>query len=141
MKLRSKTPRKLVRTTSRGAALTVEVALCLPLLLTVLFACYELARANMILHATESAAYEGARVGIIPGATSEKIKTASGSLLSSVGITKFTIHVNPSVIDETTENVDVSVLVPFRENMTLPPLFMADPTFRGNCSLSREISR
>lgn len=125
----------------RTGSLTVEVALCLPILLMVLFASYELARANMILHATESAAYEGARVGIVPGATHESIEASAGLVLNSVGIRNFSVNVNPAVIDETTENIDVTILVPFRENMSFPPIFMEDPTFRGNCLLSREIPR
>ena len=126
---------------SRTATLSVEVALCLPILLMLLFGSYELARANMILHSTESAAYEGARNGIIPGATPDKIRESAGVLLRAVGIKNFTVNIDPAVIDETTENVSVTVLVPFRENMSFPAFFMQDPTFRGNCQLSHEISR
>jgi Flp pilus assembly protein TadG len=126
---------------SRTATLSVEVAFCLPILLMLLFGSYELARANMILHSTESAAYEGARTGIIPGATPEKIRESARVLLRAVGINNFTVNVDPPVISETTENVSVTVLVPFRENMSFPAFFMKDPTFRGNCQLSREISR
>ena len=125
----------------RTGSLTVEVALCLPILFTILFASFELARANMILHATESAAYEGARVGIVPGATPETIEASASSILNSVGIKHFTVNVNPAVIDETTENIDVTILVPFGDNTSIPSLFMEDPTFRGHCQLSREIPR
>ena len=62
----------------RTGALTIEVALCLPLLILLLFGCYEICRTSMILHATQSAAYEGARVGIVPGATPDKIEVAVG---------------------------------------------------------------
>lgn len=117
------------------------MALCLPILLMLLFGSYELARANMILHSTESAAYEGARTGIIPGATQEKIRESARVSLTAVGINNFTVNVDPRVIDETTENVSVTVLVPFRENMSFPAFFMQDPTFRGKCQLSREIAR
>lgn len=126
---------------TRAGSLSIEIALCLPILLMVLFGSYELARANMILHSTESAAYEGARTGIIPGATPEKVRESARVLLTAVGINNFTVNVDPQVIDETTEVVSVTVLVPFRENMSFPAFFMQDPTFRGNCQLSREIVR
>ena len=129
------------RKSLRTATLAVEMALCLPILLMLLFGSYELARANMILHSTESAAYEGARTGIIPGATQEKIRESIRVLLIAVGIKNFTVNIDPPVIDETTENVSVTVLVPFRENMFVPAFFIKDPTFRGRCQLSREIAR
>lgn len=126
---------------SRGGGLSVELALCLPILLTLLFASYELARANMIRHSTESAAYEGARAGILPGATPEKIRESTRLLLTSVGVRSFDVVVEPEVIDETTDTVAVTVLVPFRENTTFAGFFVQDPTFQGRCQLTREIAR
>ena len=123
----------------RPGALTVEVAICLPILLMVLFACFELAHANMLLHATESSAYEGARVGIIPGATSEKVEAAVGGVLKSVGINHYKVKVKPNKINADTESVEVEVTVPFRHNTSIPPFFVKDPKFRGKCELSREV--
>ena len=128
--------RKL-RKRSRGAV-TVEVALCLPILLAILMGSYELARANMILHSTESAAYEGARVGIIPGATPEGVRAAVGRILGSVGVTTFQVEVNPTVITEQDEDIEVIVTVPVSDNLRLPTFFLQDPTFTGTCSLKRE---
>ena len=124
---------------ARKGALTVEVALCLPILLLTLFGCYELAHANMLLHATESAAYEGARVGIIPGATEDKIRDAASGVLRTVGISNFTLTVTPAVITTETEFVTVNIDVPFRGNTAIPAFFIQNPTFEGECILSREI--
>lgn len=117
---------------------TVEVALCLPILLAILMGSYELARANMMMHSTESAAYEGARVGIIPGATPEKVRAAVGGVLNSVGVRTFDIDITPAVITNQTEDIEVLVTVPLRANLTLPPFFIEDPTFKGTCTLKRE---
>jgi len=117
---------------------TVEVALCLPILLAILMGSYELARANMMLHSTESAAYEGARVGIIPGATPAKVRAAVGSVLSSVGVKTFDVDIRPAVITNTTEDIEVLVTVPLRANLALPTFFIQDPTFEGTCTLKRE---
>lgn len=124
---------------SRTGALTVEVALCIPLILFVFFGCYEMARANMILHATESAAYEGARVGIVPGATEAKIEAATGRILRSVGVSDFQVRVTPAVLQRDTPEVEVEVLVPLRRNLSIPSMFFEDPTFRGSTTLSREV--
>lgn len=129
----------LKRTQIRTGALAVEMALCLPLLLMLLFGCYEMSRANMILHATESAAYEGARVGILPGATKEKITLAASQILRTIGISDFEIEVSPAVIQRDTPDVEVTVRVPFAKNTSIPTMFIKNPTFRGVCSLTREI--
>ena len=119
-------------------AITVEVALCLPILLTVLFGSYELARANMMLHSTESAAYEGARVGIIPGATPEAVRAAVERVLLSTNVRTFEVDINPAVITNEDEQIEVVVTVPMRENLAIPAFFIQDPTFRGTCTLQRE---
>ena len=123
---------------SQGAV-TVEVALCLPILMAILFGSYELARTNMILHSTESAAYEGARVGIIPGATPEGVRAAVGRILASVGVTVFQVEVNPAVITNLDEDIEVIVTVPVADNLAIPTFFLQDPTFRGTCTLKREL--
>ena len=117
---------------------TVEVALCLPVLLAILMGSYELARANMMMHSTESAAYEGARVGIIPGATPESVRASVGGVLRSVGVSTFDIEITPTVITNQTEDIEVRVTVPLRANLALPTFFIQDPTFEGTCTLKRE---
>lgn len=123
---------------SRGVV-TVEVALCLPILMAILMGSYELARANMMLHSTESAAYEGARVGIIPGATPESVRESVGRVLRSVGVTNFDVDISPAVITNTTEDIEVEVTVPFRENLAIPTFFIRNPVFQGTCTLKREV--
>lgn len=128
-------------TGSRRGALAVEMALCLPLLFLLLFGAFELARANMMLHATESAAYEGARVGIVPGANKAKIEDAVKFVLGSVGVQDFNVTVVPDVIQVDTATVEVTVEVPFRNNTSFSGFFVKDPTFRGTTLLTREIVR
>ena len=130
--------RRKLKQRSLGA-ITVEVAMCLPVLIAVLMGSYELARANMILHSTESAAYEGARVGIIPGATPEGVRAAVGRILASVGVTEFEVQVNPAVITPLDEDIEVTVTVPVSDNLRIPVFFLQDPTFRGTCALKREL--
>src|SRR5690606_21432947 len=67
----------------RGAAL-VEFALTAPLLFFILFASLEFARANMLRNTVEMAAYEGARRGIVPGATAEDVRDAARFPLTTI---------------------------------------------------------
>jgi Flp pilus assembly protein TadG len=121
----------------RDGALSVEFALVLPILMTALFAFFEISRASMIQHATEAAAYEGARVGIIPGATPQKIEQSVQFVLNSVGVTNFRVDVSPANITNQTQRVSVTVNVPFSETNTGSFLF-GDRTFRGATELGRE---
>jgi len=123
---------------NRSGALTVEMALCMPILFIFLFGCYEVAHANMILHTTESAAYEAARRGIVPGADQDQMRQAARGILGSVGIKDFEITIIPSVITPATPNVRVEISVDHAKNSAALKFFMKDMVFRGRCELSRE---
>lgn len=129
---------KRLQSKRSAGAISVEFAMCVPVLFTLLFGCYELARANMMQHAAESAAYEGARVGILPGATEDKIRDSTNFLLTSVGVTVFNVNVQNSVTTDDVEQVTVEIEVPFDENFRMGTFFVQDPTFRGRCTLNRE---
>ncbi len=126
------------RSSSRRGALTVEVAICLPVLFLVLFGCYELSKANMLHHAAENAAYEASRAGIVPGATPQKCIDYAASVLRSVGITNFNVQVSPTTINRDTPAISVLVEIPLRTNTLLAPMFFGNNTFRGFCEMKRE---
>lgn len=115
------------------------MALCLPLLFALLFGCYEIAQANMILHATESAAYEAARNGIIPGADQDRMRQVAKNILSTVGVNDFQMTISPSVITRQTQTVRVEIEVNYLQNTAAPKFFMRNSILRGKCELSREI--
>lgn len=121
----------------RTGALTVEFALILPLLLLCLFAFFEISRASMIRHATEASAYEGARAGIVPGATEAEIRQQVGFVLSSVGVEDFTINVEQNQDVGGSRKVRVSVEVPFSETLS-GGLFGAGHKFNAQTELGEE---
>lgn len=128
--------RKLSR--NRQGAMVVEMAMCLPILFLLLFGCYEFARADMIRHNTEAAAYEGARTGIVPGATADDVRESVRFVLSTTGVGKFDVDINPATIQTRDPNITVTVTVRMRENTTLGLLFNENAQFIGRCQLSRE---
>jgi Flp pilus assembly protein TadG len=122
----------------RRGATTVEMALTLPILFLLLFGGYELSRANMIMHTCEAAAYEGARVGIVPGATAAQAQTAAEGVLRTTGIKNATIEVNPSNLANASETIAVTIEVAFADNTLLAPLFVGDLRLVRTCELLRE---
>ncbi len=141
--LSSLSSRKLANRDKRFGAVAVEFAICLPLLMLLLLGCVEIAGANMIKHATESAAYEGARIGILPGSTQAGVQQSVDQILSSVGADGATVQVLPQVIvqnGEEVEVIEVVVSVPYAQNAWIAPFIIQnDPTFRSSCVLRREV--
>ncbi len=122
----------------KQGAVAVEMALTLPILFLLLFAIFEVGRANMIRHATEAAAYEGARVGIVAGSTPAEMRTAAERILTTVGVDDFQITVTPNPIVSDTREVTVDIKVPLDQNMTAAR-FVNGLEFTGHCTLTREL--
>jgi Flp pilus assembly protein TadG len=113
--------------------------MCLPILFLLVVGCFEICHASMLQHAAESAAYEGARAGVIPGATQERCQDSAAFVLRSMGIRGFTVRTNPESITTSAPTINVEVSVPLRSNTIFAPFLFSDPIFRGNCELVREI--
>ncbi len=122
----------------RKGATSVEFALTAPVLFLLLFGAYELSRANLIRHTAEAAAYEGARVGIVPGATSAEIETAANNVLATIGMKNATVSVEPSNLQTETDTVAVTVRVSFADNSLLASQFVGSAPFVRTCELFRE---
>jgi len=123
---------------SRGAV-TVELAICLPVLLLFFFASLEFGRVNMLRHAASEAAYEGARRGIAPGSTAADVQTGATGLLSTAWVQGATVSVIPATLAADTTAVTVTVQIPISQN-TLAALmfFSGGSTLTGTCTLQRE---
>lgn len=122
----------------RRGVLSVEMALAMPAMLLLLFASYEIARANMLHHAAENAAYEAARAGVVPGATVSACQAQAAGCLRAMGVRNFQVRVTPSTIRRDTPQIDVEVEVPLSGNTTFAPFFLGGTTFRGQCAMQRE---
>ena len=110
-----------------------------PLYFLVLFAGIELSRANMILHTCENAAFEGARLGIVPGASADDCYQEANAILSIVGISDSTVTVEPAVITDDTTSVTVNVQVPLTAaNGYVTPRFVLGEVINKSITLQRE---
>jgi Flp pilus assembly protein TadG len=122
--------------TRRGAT-TVEVALILPVLFLFIFASFEFSRLNMLKHLAGAAAYEGAREGIVIGATVGDVTTRVNAILASGGVYDADITTTPTTISEATTEVVVQVTIPVEGNFWVMPKYVSG-TITGSCRLSTE---
>ncbi|MEX0642775.1 MAG: TadE/TadG family type IV pilus assembly protein [Pirellulales bacterium] len=123
---------------ARLGVVTVEFAICAPILFFIFFAALEFGRVNMIRQSVENAVYEGSRRGIVPGATADDCRTAARGVLNTVSVSGATIDVVPAVITPDTSQVTVSVTVPINNNSWVAPMFFKDKTLTNSMTLRRE---
>lgn len=139
MKLNSRSHSKRHGQRRRGVT-TVETALVGSLLFLVLFAGIEISRVNVIRNTIENAAYEGARTGMISGATNAECVAAAQSYLDMIGIGTSTITVTPAVLDDAAKDVTVTVGVTLDgTNGYIFPKFFLGKTVTSTITLPREL--
>ena len=126
------------RRSQRTGATAVEFSLTLPILLLFIFATFELGRGNMMMNTTEAAAYEAARVAIVPGATVAEAEAAAELILATAGIEVSDFSIVPGNLDTASESVAVTIDVSFAENSLFLPDFLESTRFVRTCELNRE---
>lgn len=134
--------RKTIRQNSsverRSGAAAVEMAMVLPILILFFFAQVELVRLNNIRNSVYLSAYEGAREGLIPGATTTDIENRVNMILNAVGAVNATITIEPTTIEASTERVKVTVAVPLDDNSWTLPSFAPGKVLSATVELVRE---
>jgi len=118
--------------------MTVEFALVAPLAFFITFSAVEFARLNMLVNSMENAAYEAARRGIIPGATTANCRAEATAMLQAVGAVNATVTVTPATITTTTPSVTVAISVPLNDNAWVLPRFTKNAVLVRSCTLNRE---
>lgn len=125
------------RPTRRGAV-TVEMALLISVAFMLFMAAIEMARVQLLVHAAANAAYEAARVGIVPGADATIVRSTATSYLNIYRASSPVITVTPGAIDDTTEEVRVDVSIPLNGNSWVIPRFGAGRSVTGTATLRAE---
>ncbi len=122
----------------RTAAALVEFAVVLPVIFLFFAGVIEVSRLLMLQHSTDTAAYEGARSAMVPGASSEDAKRAARALLTAARLKNATISVTPETITESTSLVTVTVELPVKDNTWLPPIWITSGVLQSSVSLITE---
>ena len=126
------------RAKQRRGVVATEFAITLPVLLLFFFAAFEVARFSMLIHTVENAAYEGARTGIIPGASATNVEAEAARILGTLGVRNATITITPSTIEDDTESVTVDIRVPFGPNSFAPSILFGDAVVQRDLTMIRE---
>lgn len=121
----------------RGAML-VELAVVLPIILLLVAAFLELSRVWMLKQTADSAAYEGARAGIIAGAQPSDARDAAEALLRAARIKRWTIDCHPTEFVESTGVIRLTVNIPVSTNTWVAPMFFKSTRVTSSVALITE---
>jgi Flp pilus assembly protein TadG len=119
---------------------TVETALCLPILFLLIFALLEFSRVNEIRHSIHDAAYEAARRGLAAGATVADVQNRARSFLQASWISNASVTVAPDPITQATAQVTVTISVPLNANGWGPSRFFLNRTLTSTITLNRDVT-
>lgn len=122
----------------RLGAFTVEFAICSGLFFTILLAGFEFARFMYARHSVEQAAYESARVGIVPGKTVADVTAKANQILNATGVRNATITVTPTTFTTSTSAVTVEIRCKYSDNSWLKPVFLANTDMMSSMTLDHE---
>lgn len=122
---------------SRSAATTVELAIVLPVLFFLVFAAVEFSRLNMLKHLAGVAAYEGARHGIVVGATVSEVEARVHEIISNCVSSPATVTTTPTALSDVTTDLSVHVSVPVSGNFWIIPAFVSGPV-TSECTIKTE---
>ena len=123
---------------NRKGAATLEFAVVVPFIFLFFFSAFEYSRFNVLRHSAYQSAFEGARRGIVPGATTADVQAHVTKILDAVRIHGATISVSPTTITNSSPTVSVRVSVPVGDNSWVPLNFLRDSQFEAECTLRRE---
>lgn len=132
----ARSPRRSRR--ARRGASAVEFAITAPVFFLFLLAAFEFGWLNVIRHTADNAAYEAARVGIVPGATAADARTEAERIMAIVRARNVQVTINPSTITPETKQVTVTVDVPMNSNGLLVPRFTSATTLHSESTLRTE---
>ena len=127
------------RTPCRRGATAVEFAVAAPILILFTFAGIEFSRVNSIRNTMENAAYEGARRGVVPGATAAACQATAQNLLDVIQVNDSSVTVNPATISPDTDTITVTVSVPLSAaNGYVTPQYYLGQSLQTSITLPRE---
>lgn len=109
----------------RKASATVELAVCLPMLVTLGFGSIQACNALFLKHALTTAAYEGTLEAAQASATPAKVRSAAQRMLTALGVRGSTVTVRPNSFSSLAAGSQVTVIVtaPVASNLTGPTIF------------------
>jgi Flp pilus assembly protein TadG len=122
----------------RNGTAAVEFAIVAPILFLILIAVLEFWRLNTIRYVAHQAAYQASRAGVIPGVDAASLQQTALNVMAAIGTSGTIVDIDPPVIEDTTEEITVTVRVPLADNAWFTPQFFNQPEITGRSTLQRE---
>jgi len=126
--------------TRREGVATVELAIVLPLLVSLTFGVIEITNLIYLKQSLEICAYEGARIALVPSATPGNIEATCQSLLAARGVRGATVTISPANFQSQPYGTDIEVSITARlsDNLLSPPFILSDRTVTGTVVMMKE---
>lgn len=121
----------------RAGAAIIELAVCLPLLVLITLATVEACAMIYLKQALTLAAFEGSRVGIVPGSQSINVEAQCQFVLQDHHIAGYAIATTPAEPSQLTpgEHFRVTVTAPCAPNSLIGGWFYVGKTFSESVEL------
>jgi hypothetical protein len=125
---------------TRRAAAVAELAICLPLLVLLVFASLEACSMIFLEHGLSIASYEGVRAGISYDSTNADVMTRCNEIIDQRSIEDANVATNPANVANVPRGqaITVTVSAPCDANMIVPPWFFGGKTLTARTTMVKE---
>ena len=129
------------RSRQRSGNAAVELAITLPLMMTIVFGSVEVCQLIHSRQAIEAAAYQCALIGIDSEGTDADVVTRMNEILTQRGVQSGTVVTTPPSIEGLPRGTSISVVVsaPFAQNTWVPVRFVGAANIQSRCVMLKEI--
>lgn len=117
---------KQTDTSSMKGAAVVELAVVLPLLLTIVFGIIEFGWLFMVRETLISSSREGCRVAVLQGSTDQNITDQVAASMTGAGLANYTVEITRSTPSDPIETVQVKI--PYAQVSLLKGYFFGGAT-------------
>ena len=117
---------------SREGAIAVEMVFVLPIIFIFFFGLWEWSRVEMIRQVSETAAFEAARLGTIPGKTATDMEDHANRILDLYMISSADINATVNTV-----NSEVFIEVPFEDNTWISSRIFAGKSAQTQMKLKK----
>ena len=114
--------------------MTVEFAIMAPIIFTIFFGLMEITQMNFLRNMCNDAAYQVARVAIVPGSDVDAARVDAIALMNASGVSVVDIEVI-----ETVDTVEAIVTAPVEENSWGVGRFAIGLVIEEACKMSKQI--
>ena len=133
-------PSRRRRFGARPAAAAAELAICLPLIVSLVLASIEACTMIFLDHGLTITSYEGVRVAINYDSTNAGVLARCNQIISQRSIADATVTINPTDVANVPRGqaIEVTVSAPCDPNMIIPPWFFGGRTLTASTTMVKE---